>query len=80
MGFGSLKIAVEPINEDFERYLLASLIEDMNNLLLLNLAADFVSERFPDEDVFVKTTDHTALVLHGASHLRNMAKFVDTQE
>jgi hypothetical protein len=52
----------------------------MNNLLLINLAADFVSDRFPDEDVFVKTTNHTALVLHGASHLRNMARFFDTQE
>jgi hypothetical protein len=79
-GFCNLKTVVEPISEDFERYLLASLIDEMNNLFPLNLATDFVCDRFLEEDAFEETTNRTALVLVGASHLRNLARFLDTQE
>jgi hypothetical protein len=53
-GFGSLKRAVEHISEDFERYLLASLIEELNRLFPLSLASDFVCERFLDDRSSVK--------------------------
>ncbi len=52
----------------------------MNNLFPLNLAADFVCDRFLEEDAFEETTNRTALVLVGASHLGNLARFLDTQE
>jgi hypothetical protein len=79
-GFCNLKSVVEPISEDFERYLLASLVDEMNNLFPLNLSTDFVCDRFLEEDAFEETTNRTALVLVGASHLRNLARFLDTQE
>ncbi len=71
---------VEPITEDFERYILGSLIDELNSLFPLSLATDFVCDRFLDEDVFSETTNPTALVLVGASHLRNMARLFDTSE
>jgi hypothetical protein len=37
-GFGNLKTAADPISEEFERYLLTSLIEELNNLFPVNLA------------------------------------------
>jgi hypothetical protein len=76
-GFGSLRKAVEPISEDFERYLLSSLIEELNNLFPVGLAIDFVCDRFLEDEVFTETMNRTALVLIGASHLRNMARYLD---
>jgi hypothetical protein len=79
-GFCNLKMVVDLISDDFERYLLASLVNEMNNLFPLNLATDFVCDRFLEEDTFEETTNCTALVLVGASHLRNLARFLDTPE
>jgi hypothetical protein len=56
MGFCNLKTVVEPITEDFERYILGSLIDELNSLFPLSLATDLVCERFLDEDVFSETT------------------------
>jgi hypothetical protein len=78
MGFGNLKTVIDPITEDFERYLLGSLIDEMNSLFPLSLATDFVCDRFLEDEVFCETTNPTALVLIGASHLRNMARLLDT--
>jgi hypothetical protein len=80
MGFCNLKTVVEPITEDFERYILGSIIDELNSLFPLSLATDFVCDRFLDEDVFTETTNPTALVLVGASHLRNMARLFDASE
>ncbi len=74
-GFGNLKTAVEPISEEFEKYLLTSLIEELNNLFPVNLATDFICDRFMDSEVFDETMmDRTALILIGASHLRNTGR------
>ncbi len=78
MGFGILKMEVNPIKEDFERYLIGSLIDKMNTLFPLSLATDFVCDRFLEEGVFCETMNPTALVLIGASHLGNMARLIVT--
>jgi hypothetical protein len=75
-GFGNLKTAAEPISEEFEKYLLTSLIEELNNLFPMNLATDFICDRFMDSEVFDETMmDRTALILIGASQLRNTGRF-----
>jgi hypothetical protein len=66
--FCNLKTAVEPIREDFAKHLLMSLIEDLNRLFPMDLATDFVSDRYTDSEVFdEKNMDRTAPVLIGAS-------------
>jgi hypothetical protein len=50
----------------------------MNSLYPLSLSTDFVCDRFLEDDVFCETTNPTALVLIGASHLRNLSKLLDT--
>ncbi len=80
MGFGHLRQTIDPISEDFERYMLGSLIDEMNALFPLNLAADFICDRFLEDEVFDDAMNRTALVLVGASHLRNLARFLDTPE
>ncbi len=42
----------EPISEKFEKYLLLSLIEDINHLFPMDLATDFICDRYMDSDVF----------------------------
>ncbi len=80
-GFGNLKTAAEPISEEFERYLLTSLIEELNNLFPVNLATDFICDRFMDTEVFDETMmDRTALILIGASHLRNTGRFFKQED
>jgi hypothetical protein len=80
-GFGNLKTAAEPISEEFEKYLLTSLIEELNNLFPVNLATDFICDRFMDSDVFDETMmDRTALILIGASHLRNIGRFFKQED
>jgi hypothetical protein len=51
-GFDNLLTAVDPISEDFEKYLLDNLIAELKNLFLLNLATDIVCDRFTAEDDF----------------------------
>jgi hypothetical protein len=79
-GFGHLKKLIDPISEDFERYLLSSLIDEVNALFPLNLATDFICDRYLEEEVFSEATNRTALVLVGASHLQNLARFLETPE
>ncbi len=70
-GFGNLKTAAEPISEEFEKYLLTSLIDE-----LVNLATEIICDRFMDSEVFDETRmDCTALILIGASHLRHTGRF-----
>jgi hypothetical protein len=80
MGFGNLRQAIEPISEDFERYMLGTLIDELNALYPLNLATDFICDRFLEDEVFDDAMNRTALVLVGASHLRNLARFLDSPE
>jgi hypothetical protein len=81
MDFNNLKTAIEHIIEDFNWYLLVSINEELNNLFLLNLATDFVCDRFPEEEVFDENAmGYMALVLVRASHLRNMARFFSPVE
>jgi riboflavin biosynthesis pyrimidine reductase len=80
MGFCNLKTVVEPITEDFERYLLGSLTDELNALFPLSLATDFVCDRFLEDEVFNEIMNPTALVLVGASHLRNMARLFGALE
>jgi hypothetical protein len=54
-------MVLDPNREDFERYLLASLIDEMNNLFLLSLAMDFVCDRFLEEEVFDKIMNSMVL-------------------
>ncbi len=77
-GFDNLKTAVEPINEEDEKSLLVLLIEELNDLYPLNLAADIICDRFMDGEVFEENmTDRTALILIGASHLGNIARHIN---
>ncbi len=80
MGFSNLKMVVDSIKEDFERYLVGSLIDEMNNFFPLSQATDFVFYRFLEEEVFGETMNPTAMVLVGACHLRNLARLIDTTE
>jgi hypothetical protein len=52
----------------------------VNALFPLNLATEFICDRFLEEEVFGETLNLTALVLVGASHLGNLARFLDTPE
>jgi hypothetical protein len=80
MGFRNLKTVVDPINEDFERYLVGSLIDKMNNFFPLSQALDFAYDRFLEEEVFRETMNPMDMVLVGASHLRNLARLIDISE
>jgi hypothetical protein len=60
--------------------LLSSLIDEVNALFPLNLATDFICDRYLEEEVFSEAMNRTALVLVGASHLRNLARFLETPE
>jgi hypothetical protein len=66
--------------QGFERYMLSTLVDELNSLFPLSLATDFVCDRFLDEDVFDETKNHTALVVIGASHLRNVASLISTSD
>jgi hypothetical protein len=44
-GFGHLRRFIDPISEDFKRYLLSNLIDEVNTLFPLNLATDFICDR-----------------------------------
>lgn len=69
-GLGNLTIAAEPISEDFEGYLLARLVDELNNLFLMGLATELICDRHMDSEVFEEShMDRTALILIGASHL-----------
>jgi hypothetical protein len=50
--FGNRKTAAEPISEEFEKYLLSSLIEELNHLFPVDLATDLICDRYIDSDVF----------------------------
>jgi hypothetical protein len=55
--------------------------DELNSLFPVNLATDFVCDRFIDEDVLDKVTmDCTALILLGASYLKNLARFMISTE
>jgi hypothetical protein len=45
-------VRTEPISEKFEKYLLLSLIEEINHLFPMDLATDFIFDRYMDSDVF----------------------------
>jgi hypothetical protein len=76
-GLGNLKTAADPISEEFENYLLTSLVDELNSLFPEGLDTDFICERHIDLEVFDEShMDRTALVLIGASHLRNIGKFI----
>jgi hypothetical protein len=79
-GLGNLKTAADPISEEFENYLLTSLVDELNNLFPVGLDTDFICDRHIDLEVFDEShMDRTALVLIGASHLRNIGKFFDQE-
>jgi hypothetical protein len=78
IGFGNLKTVMDPITEGFDTYLLGGLIDEINTLFPLSMATDVVCDRFLEEEVFGETMNPMALVLIGASHLRNMARLIDT--
>jgi hypothetical protein len=79
-GLGNLKTAADPISEEFENYLLTSLVDELNNLFPVGLDTDFICDRHIDLEVFDDSQmDRTALVLIGASHLRNIGKFFDQE-
>ncbi len=80
-GFGNVKTAAKLISEDFEKYLLSSLIEELNHLFPMNLATDFICDRYTESDVFDENMmDRTALILIGASHLRNIGRFISQED
>jgi hypothetical protein len=79
-GLGNLKTAADPISEEFEGYLLASPVDELNNLFPVGLAMDFICDWHMDFEVFDEShMDRTALVLIGASHLRNIGWFVSQE-
>jgi hypothetical protein len=64
-------MVVDPNSKDFKRYLLAGLIDELNNLFQLSLATDM----FLEKEVFDETImDRMALILISASYLRNLAR------
>jgi hypothetical protein len=74
-GFSNLKMAAEPISEEFEKYLLLSLIEELNHLFPMDLATDFICDGYMDSDVFNENMmNRTALILISASHLHNIER------
>jgi hypothetical protein len=47
----------------------------------MDLATDFICDRYMDSDVFDETMmDHTALILIGASHLRSIGRFFSQED
>jgi hypothetical protein len=61
-------------------YLLLSLIEEINHLFPMDLATDFICDRYTDSDVFDENMmERTAIILISANHLRNIGRFF-TQE
>jgi hypothetical protein len=79
-GLGNLKTAADPISEEFENYLLTSLVDELNSLFPVGLDTDFICDRHIDIEVFDEShMDRTALVLIGASHLRSIGKFFDQE-
>jgi hypothetical protein len=76
-GFGNLKTAADPVSEDFEKYLLMSLVLELNSLFRVGLATEFICDCYTDSEVFDENLmDRTALILVGVSHLRNIGRFV----
>ncbi len=79
-GFDNLKTAIEPLDEDDEKNLLAVLIEELNDLYPVNLDTDIICDRFMDSNVFEKANmDRTDLVLLGASHLSKIRKHLNEE-
>ncbi len=77
-GFDNLKTAVEPMEEEDEKNLLALLIEELNDLYPVNLDTDIVCDRFTENNVFdEENMDRTDLVLIGASHLSRIRKHLN---
>jgi hypothetical protein len=77
-GFDNLKTAVEPMEEEDEKNLLALLIEELNDLYPVNLDTDFSCDRFTENSVFDdENMDRTDLVLIGASHLSRIRKHLN---
>jgi hypothetical protein len=80
-GFDNLKTAVEPMEEEEEKNLLALLIEELNDLYPVNLDTDFVCDRFTEKNVFEEENmDRTDLVLLGASHLSRIRKHLNDDQ
>jgi hypothetical protein len=80
-GFQQPEKAVDPIDKDFEKYLLDSLIDELNNLFPVCLSTDFVCDRYTDSDVFDEhSMERMALVLIGESNLRQLARFIQQEE
>jgi hypothetical protein len=52
----------------------------VNALFPVNLATDIICDRYLEDEVFGEAMNRTALVLVGASHLRNLARFLETPE
>jgi hypothetical protein len=79
-GFDNLKTAIEPLDEDDEKNLLAVLIEELNDLYPVNLDTDIICDRFMDGNVFEEANmDRTDLVLLGASHLSKIRKHLNKE-
>jgi hypothetical protein len=78
--FSNLKTAANPIHEDFEKYLLEGLIDELNNLFPMGLSTDFVCDRFMDSDVFDDhLIDRTVRVLIGVSQLKKLPRFIQQE-
>jgi hypothetical protein len=80
-GFDNLKTAIEPMEEEDEKNLLAVLIEELNDLYPVNLDTDFICDRFTESNVFEEENmDRTDLVLLGASHLSKIRKHLNEDQ
>ncbi len=80
-GFDNLKTAIEPMEEEDEKNLLAVLIEELNDLYPVNLDTDFICDRFTENNVFEEENmDRTDLVLLGASHLSKIRKHLNDDQ
>jgi hypothetical protein len=78
--FSNLKTAANPLHEDFEKYLLEGLFDELNNLFPMGLSTDFVCDRFMDSDVFDDHfIDRTVLVLFGVSQLKKLPRFIQQE-
>jgi hypothetical protein len=74
-------MAAEPISKEYKKYLLTRFIDELNNLFPLDLATEFICDRYTDREVFDKNQmDHMALVLIGSSHLRNYGRFARQED
>ncbi len=80
-GFDNLKTAIEPLEEEDEKNLLAVLIEELNDLYPVNLDTDIICDRFMESNVFEEANmDRTDLVLLGASHLTKIRKHLNEEQ